>query len=453
MNMAHAGVAAAALEKMAQAGASPLAMRVFQDYAAQISSGATGLITEDSIEPLTSAVDAQSLEFSHEAQRTALDQTVLLKLNGGLGTSMGMDHAKSLLPVREGQTFLDLISGQIRAARTRYGARLPLILMNSFRTREDSLAALPQDIPLPDLPIDIVQGKEPKLLVDSLEPVSWPADPALEWCPPGHGDVYTTLADTGLVDALLAQGYRYMFASNSDNLGATPSGDLAAWFAASGAPFALEVCERTAADRKGGHLARRKSDGRVILREKAQTAVEDEAYFADEHRHRYFNTNNLWFNLEALRDLLERTGGLVQLPLILNRKHVDPADPTSPEVYQVECAIGAIVDKFDGAQAVLVPRSRFLPVKTTNDLLLIRSDAYRVNDAYEFEQTEAQLPLIDLDPRYFAMIADFNERFAQIPSLRGVTRLRVVGDLRFSGELAFSGDVELAGTGSVAAAS
>lgn len=346
----------ASREKMAAAGVSPLAIEVFARYAQQVADGATGLIPEETIEPITevdSAVEfAQTV--SQEAAREALSRTVMLKLNGGLGTSMGLDRAKSLISVREGKSFLDIICDQVRAAREKYDVRLPLIFMNSFRTQADTLEALPSDIASDNLPIDFLQGKEPKLLVDSLEPVEWLSDPSLEWCPPGHGDIFTTLTDMGLVDTLIEQGYRYMMTSNADNLGAAPSAEIAAWFAQSGAPYAPEVCVRTAADRKGGHLARRISDGRVILRDTAQTPEHQMDYFTDEHRHPFFHTNNLWFNLEALSKLLHETNGLVGLPLIRNRKHVDPTDKTSPEVYQLECAMGAIVASFDGAQPVLV---------------------------------------------------------------------------------------------------
>lgn len=441
----------ASREKMAAAGVSPLAIEVFARYAQQVADGATGLIPEETIEPITevdSAVEfAQTV--SQEAAREALSRTVMLKLNGGLGTSMGLDRAKSLISVREGKSFLDIICDQVRAAREKYDVRLPLIFMNSFRTQADTLEALPSDIASDNLPIDFLQGKEPKLLVDSLEPVEWLSDPSLEWCPPGHGDIFTTLTDMGLVDTLIEQGYRYMMTSNADNLGAAPSAEIAAWFAQSGAPYAPEVCVRTAADRKGGHLARRISDGRVILRDTAQTPEHQMDYFTDEHRHPFFHTNNLWFNLEALSKLLHETNGLVGLPLIRNRKHVDPTDKTSPEVYQLECAMGAIVASFDGAQPVLVPRSRFLPVKTTNDLLTLRSDAYEVTPDAHLELVVPAAPVIDLDKEYFQFVDDFDERFPSIPSLKDVTTFTVKGDWRFTEGVVFSGDVRIEGRGAI----
>lgn len=121
----------------------------------------------------------------------------------------------------------------------------------------------------------------------------------MEWCPPGHGDLYAALLGSGKLDALLEEGIKYMFVSNSDNLGATLDTQLLKYFADSGAPFMMECCERTANDKKGGHLAVRKADSQLILREAAQCPDEDEDKFQDISTHKYFNTNNLWIDLEV----------------------------------------------------------------------------------------------------------------------------------------------------------
>ena len=341
----------AARSKMVEAGVQPQAIEVFTHYYHQLEEGVTGLIPEDSIEPLTDPPMLSAVEVSPEQAAEALGRTAIIKLNGGLGTSMGMEKAKSLLPVRGDQTFLDLIVEQVRAARETYGVRLPLLFMDSFRTRDDTLAALAayDDLPVEGLDLDFEQNLEPKLLTTDLTPVEWPADPSLEWCPPGHGDLYTTLEGSGVLDRLLEQGYAYASVSNSDNLGAAPDGTIAGWFAASGAPYAAEVCRRTPADRKGGHLAIRKSDGRLILRDTAQTAPDEMHYFTDEHRHPFFHCNNLWFDLAAVSKVLKERKAVLGLPLIKNVKNVDPADSSSPEVVQIESAMGAAIEVFAGA--------------------------------------------------------------------------------------------------------
>jgi UTP--glucose-1-phosphate uridylyltransferase len=447
--MSEAGLRAAQ-EKMRAADVAPAAIEVFSHYYRQLEEGATGLIGEESISPLRDPFRLADVQVDEEAAREALASTVIVKLNGGLGTSMGLDRAKTLLPVRDGRTFLDLIVAQVRHARRAWGAPLPLLFMDSFRTHEDTLHALE---PYPDLavdgfPLDFLQNQEPKLLAEDLTPVSWPADPSLEWCPPGHGDLYSAILASGALAALVDRGYRYAIVSNADNLGAAPDARLAGWFAQSGAPYASEVCRRTPADRKGGHLAVRRSDGRLILRESAQTSPEDMDAFTDEKRHAYFNTNTMWIDLRAVHEALTQRGPVLGLPLIRNTKTVDPTDPRSPKVIQIETAMGAAIEVFDGATAIEVGRDRFLPVKTTNDLLLLRSDAYRLGDEGVPRLVAQEAPLVDLDPRYYRTIGDFDARFPDgPPSLRSAVSLHVRGDWTFEARTAVTGVAALKDAG------
>jgi UTP--glucose-1-phosphate uridylyltransferase len=433
-----------AREKMADEGVDPVAIDVFSHYYRLLEHGETGMIPESTIEPH----DMESLadvDIDEQTARTALDGTAVIKLNGGLGTSMGMDRAKSLLCVRRGLSFLDIIARQVLHLRRTTGARLPLIFMNSFRTSADTIAALDRydELAVEGLPLEFHQNKEPKLLVRDLLPASLPRNPDLEWCPPGHGDLYTALLGTGLLDALLDAGYERVFVSNSDNLGATPDPRVAGWFAASGAPFAIEAVRRTASDRKGGHFARRKSDGRIILRETAQTLDEDKQALADLERHRFTSTNNLWFDLRAMKDEMRRRDGILGLPLIRNVKHLDPTDPSTPEVVQIETAMGAAIEVFEGATTIEVGRDRFVPVKTTNDLLVLRSDVYTIGEDFVLDQTAEQIPYVDLDGPYKTVDA-FAQRFPDgAPSLAEATSLRVRGDVTFGKGVKVVGDVEV----------
>jgi len=429
---------------MRSAGVPQQAIDVFSSFYAQLRSGASGVIREADVDPLRDIAAVADLAYGDEELRAAAKVTAVIKLNGGLGTSMGMDRAKSLLTVREDLSFLDVIVRQADYVRRNLGVGLPLLFMNSFRTREDTLAALARhpEATRDGLPVDFLQNREPKLLADTLAPADWPDDPELEWCPPGHGDLYTALQASGVLDRLIDSGYRYATVSNSDNLGAAPDPQMMAWFARSGAPYAAEVCERTEADVKGGHLVVRRSDGRLVLRETAQTADSDRAAAADRERHRYFHTNNLWFDLIALRDVLNERRGVLGLPLIRNVKTVDPNDPSSPKVVQIESAMGAAIEVFDGATAIEVPRSRFLPVKTTNDLALLRSDVYELG-ADGRMRAQSPAPVIELDRAYFARISDFEQRMPSPPSLARATRFTVEGDVRFDPGVTVVGDVEV----------
>lgn len=438
----------AARAKMRTEGVADAAITVFEHYYRQLETGASGLILEADVDPLAEPVQMSDISVTEDEVRDALDKTVVIKLNGGLGTSMGMDAPKSLLPVRDGLTFFDIICRQVLAAREHYGVRLPLLFMNSFNTREQTLQAAkayPQ-LAVDGLPLDFIQNQEPKLTADGLEPVAWPANPKLEWCPPGHGDIYVALLATGILKQLLDAGYRYAFTSNSDNLGATLSPEIAAWFAASGAPYAAEVTKRTVTDLKGGHLVRRKADGRLILRETAQIRDDEMCYFTDDVRHPYTHTNNLWLNLQAVYDQLIAHDGVMGMPLIVNRKTVDPTDSGSTPVIQMETAMGAAIEVFEGSTAIAVPRSRFLPVKTTAELTLVRSDLYDLTDDYRLEKVSEQAPDVRLDGRYYKNIADYEARFPQgVPSLVKATSLVVDGDWTFGKDVTVVGDVHLEG--------
>ena len=249
---------AAALDKMRAAGAHPAELAAMTRRLEQLDDPDAGRLPGDVLEPLEDLPLLDELpEPSPERAREVLDALAVVKLNGGLGTSMGLSGPKSLLEVKPGASFLDVIATQVLALRERHGARLPLVVMNSASTQGPSLEVLRRYAGLreQEVPLDFLQGREPKLRADDLQPVEWPANPDLEWCPPGHGDLYTALAATGMLDTLLDAGLRWCFVSNSDNLGALADVRVAAWVADEEVPFAMEAVRGTAADRKGGHLA------------------------------------------------------------------------------------------------------------------------------------------------------------------------------------------------------
>ncbi|OQY28046.1 MAG: UTP--glucose-1-phosphate uridylyltransferase, partial [Anaerolineaceae bacterium 4572_5.2] len=334
-------------KKMAKEKLPDIVIKTFAHYYRQLLEGQTGLIPESDIRPVDSLPDAENFgENLATAGEAALSKTVLIKLNGGLGTSMGLEQAKSLLIVKDDLSFLDIIAQQaIRAG-------VPLVLMDSFATQADSLAALAKYPALHNsIPLDFLQHKIPKINQSTLEPVEWARDPTREWCPPGHGDIYTALVTSGMLDTLLEAGYQYAFISNADNLGAVISPAILGYFAQNQIPFMMEAADRSEADKKGGHLAQL-PNGQLILRESAQCPEEDINNFQDINRHKFFNTNNLWLNLRALKEKLTEKDNILGLTMIRNAKTVDPRDPASTPVYQLETAMGAAIAVFPQAQAI-----------------------------------------------------------------------------------------------------
>jgi UTP--glucose-1-phosphate uridylyltransferase len=439
---------AQAAEKMRAAGAHTEAIRAFEDAYERLVEGGEALLPTASLEP---AGDVARFEELPEADaEQVLAQTALIKLNGGLATSMGLRQPKSLIEVHAGHTFLDVIVGQAKALRARYGAQLPLILMDSDATRDATLAALAAMGGVDNdggIDADFMQSMIPKLDAATLTPVDWPQAPALEWSPPGHGDVYGALRRSGMLAGLRERGIRYAMISNADNLGAQLDPRIVGHMAAHEIPFLMEVVQGTEADRKGGHVARRRSDGQLVLRETAQTPPEDEESFRDYRRWRYYNTNTLWIDLDVLAQRLQERGGILSLPLIVNRKTVDPRDGDSTPVVQLESAMGAAIESFEGASLLLVPRTRFAPVKTTDDLLVLRSDVYTISDQMvvaPLPQRAANLPYVELDKRYYKLIDAFEARFPDgPPSLKDAERLVVSGDVTFGAGVTVRGSVSL----------
>lgn len=434
------------LEKMRAAGLPDPVIRSFSAEYKKLAQGARGTISEAEIESVGSLPERDELTAYAGAGRDLVRRTAVIKLNGGLGTSMGMRRAKSLLPVKDELTFLDLVARQVLRLRETYGGPVPLVLMDSFHTRKDSLerlAAYP-DLSSGRLPLDFLQHKVPRIRADDLSPVVWSAQPDLEWCPPGHGDLYLALASSGMLEQLRKAGCDFAFVSNSDNLGAVLDPALLGWMAAERVPFLMEVCRRTPIHRKGGHLARL-TGGELVLREVAQCPPKEEAAFQDIDRHSWFNTNNLWVDLRVLERVLAEREGVLGLPMICNEKSVDANDPSSLRVLQLETAMGAAISVFPGARAVGVAGHRFAPVKSTGDLLTVRSDAYALTEDWRIVPAgDAALPVVDLDPLHYRSVDQLDERFPHgAPSLVGCRRLRVAGDVCFGRNITCRGEVEV----------
>lgn len=423
------------IDKMKSEGLQSIAIDTFSYYYEQVVSGATGLIRDSEITPLkpSEIPHLDDLQPFQKIGKQALAATVRIILNGGLGTSMGLTGPKSLLPVRSGLNFLEILLRQSE----RIGVRVAL--MNSFSTHEDTLTYLTRR-EVETEPLTFVQHKFPKILKETLSPVVWPKQPELEWNPPGHGDIYTALVTSGMLARLLRDGVEYAFISNCDNLGAVLDESLLGYFADKSLPFLMEVAQRTPADVKGGHLARHQ-DGHLLLRESAQCPDDELDAFRDIDRYRFFNTNNLWVNLKYL-DRLVQEQGTVRLPMILNPKTVDPRDKTSPKVHQIETAMGSAISLFEGSGAVCVPRSRFFPVKKTNELLVVRSDYFIFEEPYLRLNPDRTSNAIDirLDPERFGKIDDFDRRFDKgAPSLVACESLAVIGDVRFGAGVVIRG--------------
>lgn len=365
-----------------------------------------------------------------------LNKLAVLKVNGGLGTSMGMTGAKSALEVKDDMTFLDLTVRQIEHLNTTKRVDVPLILMTSFNTHEDTLRIIKKYANQQLRITTFNQSRYPRIHKETLLPCPKRADDdKRNWYPPGHGDLYNALMHSGVLDQLLSEGKEYLFVSNSDNLGAVVDEQILQHMIDSQAEFLMEVTDKTKADVKGGTLI--DYDGSIRLLEIAQVPSEHTEEFKSVRKFKIFNTNNLWIHLPSLKRIMENEG--LELEIIVNPKLNEDGVP----VVQLETAAGAAIKHFKHAHGVNVPRSRFLPVKSCSDLLLIKSDIYslqhgqlKINEQRMFDTT----PVIKLGD-HFKKIQNFQKRFKKIPKILELDHLTVTGDVYFGRNVTLRGTV------------
>jgi len=372
-----------------------------------------------------------------------LNKLVVVKLNGGLGTSMGCVGPKSVIPVRSDLSFLDLTVQQIEKLNSKYDVDVPLVLMNSFNTEDDTKTILRKYGKLGITIHTFQQSMYPRINMDTLLPVAKTLDPAKknpeDWYPPGHGDIYTSLNSSGLLDQLIAQGKEWMFVSNIDNLGATvdldilnsvlnPKNGIAT-------EFVMEVTDKTRADVKGGTLIQ--YEGRIRLLEIAQVPKDHVDDFKSVSKFKIFNTNNLWINLKATKRLMQKES--MEMEVIVNPKRLE----NGLNVVQLETAVGSAIHNFEGSIGINVPRKRFLPVKKTSDLLLVMSNLYSLNAGSLImnpKRSFPSTPLVKLGNQ-FDKVSNFLSRFNGIPDILELDHLTVSGDVWFGKGVVLKGTV------------
>lgn len=384
-------------------------------------------------------VSYEALTAPDETQiAEALSRLAVCKLNGGLGTSMGCTGPKSSIAVKNGQSFLDLILLQLEHIGKTENVNIPLLLMNSFHTHQETLKLL--EGRKTSFPIECFQQNR-FLRID--KDTDQPLDPNLlgedAWYPPGHGDIYSCLKDQGLIDRLLIEGKEILFVSNADNLGAVSDPTIAHYMLKNDIPFVMEMTPKTPADIKGGTLYG-DLEGKLHLLELAQVPQKHVDEFCSTRKFTVFNTNNIWIHLRHLKKRMEQ--GPMDLTLIVNEKQV-----VGRPVVQLETAIGAGLESFDDAKGLVVGRDRFLPVKNTSDLMLIQSGLFVFENGRMIRNpihNQKTLPLVDWKAP-FTDLEEFQKRVPIIPDMRELESLEMEGDVTFEGEVSLKGRVTLVG--------
>uniref|UniRef100_A0A0K0ERG9 UTP--glucose-1-phosphate uridylyltransferase n=1 Tax=Strongyloides stercoralis TaxID=6248 RepID=A0A0K0ERG9_STRER len=370
--------------------------------------------------------------------RDLLNKLVVVKLNGGLGTSMGCKGPKSAIGVRDELTFLDLLMQQIGHLNKTYDVNVPLVLMNSFNTHSDTMKLLRKYVNVRCEVHSFCQSKFFRIDKESLMPIGKDLknDDNEVYYPPGHGDFYESFYNSGLLEKFRNEGKEYVFLSNIDNLGATVDINILSFLMNhKDIEFVMEVTDKTKSDVKGGTLIEK--DDRIMLLEIAQVPQEHVDEFKSVNKFRIFNTNNLWTKIDAIKNVIENES--LDMDVIVNQKHLN----NGLDVIQLETAAGAAIKSFSGACGINVPRSRFLPVKKTSDLLLLMSNLYdiehgtlTISDLRSFKTT----PFVKLGSS-FDKVNDFMKRFQGIPDILELDHLTVSGDVWFGRNVVLKGTV------------
>ncbi|CAL1204630.1 unnamed protein product [Candida parapsilosis] len=412
---------------------------LFRRYLTEKASGTT-LDWEKIRSPSADEVVAYTKLDDDKSNASAnLSKLAVLKLNGGLGTSMGCVGPKSVIEVRDGNTFLDLSVRQIEHLNRTFDADVPLLLMNSFNTDADTAKIIKKYQGHRIRVKTFNQSRFPRIYKDSLLPVPESYDDSLDsWYPPGHGDLFEALVQSGELDALLAQGREILFVSNGDNLGATVNNKILSHMIETGAEYIMELTDKTRADVKGGTLIN--YQGEVRLLEIAQVPKEHVEEFKSIKKFKYFNTNNLWINLRAIKNLVEANA--IEAEIIPNQKSISKGH-SEINVLQLETAVGAAIRHFKGAHGVVVPRSRFLPVKTCSDLLLVKSDLfYLEHGALKLDPVRDGFsnPLIKLGS-HFKKVSGFQTRIPHMPGILELDHLTITGNVHIGKGVQLKGTV------------
>eukprot|EP00027_Filamoeba_sp_ATCC50430_P000960 CAMPEP_0168555250 /NCGR_PEP_ID=MMETSP0413-20121227/8230_1 /TAXON_ID=136452 /ORGANISM="Filamoeba nolandi, Strain NC-AS-23-1" /LENGTH=501 /DNA_ID=CAMNT_0008586079 /DNA_START=104 /DNA_END=1609 /DNA_ORIENTATION=- len=435
-----------ALDSMAQKCATPeekksfqTEMEGFKELFARFKSAKGKTIEWDKIKPPHEdlVVPYGSLKDCPQSRISELTKKLcVLKLNGGLGTTMGCTGPKSVIEVHSELSFLDLTVTQIEDLNTRYDADVPLILMNSFNTHDDTLKVIAKYQKCNTKILNFNQSRFPRILRESLLPMGDdPIGHKEHWYPPGHGDVYRAMLNCGLLDKLIAEGREYVFISNIDNLGATVDFQILQYMVDNGVEFVMEVTDKTRSDVKGGTLI--EYEGKAKLFEIAQCPSSKVDEFKSIKKFKIFNTNNLWVSLKAIKELVSKNA-LKDSDVIVNNKKA-----LGQNVIQLETAAGAAIEFFSKAKGVNVPRSRFLPVKSTGDLFVVQSNLYELQNGYLVmnpKRPYPSVPLVNLGEE-FKKVSDYNGRLKTIPDTLELDQLTISGDVYIGANVTLKGTV------------
>lgn len=358
--------------------------------------------------------------------KNLLDKIVVVKFNDTLGTALGFNGPKSLIGIRDGLTSLDLIVNQIQSLNLTYGCHIPLVLMNTISTHDDSLKALEKYSTSNVDILPLSQGQHPQKKSSSGQ------SSADELYPSDHAAAFLSLMkSSGTLDVLLSQGKEYVHVVSSDNVAAAVDPRIMSHLSQNNIEYCMEVTPTTSYLSKSKMVNQRQ--GMFELAEIARTLPKDST-----EKFKFIDTRSLWVNLKAIRRLVDTNALKIENLSVSKEMEGD-------QMVLQETAAGSTIQLFDKAIGINVPQFRVVQLNATSDLLLLQSDLYSTSEGVlvrNTAQANPANPSIELGPE-FEKVSDFQRRFKSIPSIVGLDSLKVAGDVWFGAGVILKGRVSI----------
>ncbi|XVF56735.1 hypothetical protein PTKIN_Ptkin06aG0144200 [Pterospermum kingtungense] len=336
-----------------------------------------------------------------------LDKLVVVKFNGASGKNMGFSGPKSLIEVKNGSTSLDLIVNQIQSLNSKYGSNVPLLLMNSRRTHNDSLKVLDKYSSSMVEIHPFSQGEQTQQELSANE------EGEDEWYSSDHGAQFLSLLNSGTLDLLLSQGKEYALVINPDNVAAVVDPKILNHLTQNSIEYCMEVTPTTSTGLM--NFMASSLQGKFKLEDFTSNPTQSLV-----KKFKFIDTRNMWIDLKAIKRLIDN-----------NALKLDEL---------------STLKLFEKSIGITIPQSRFLPLNSTSDLLLLQSDLYTFAEGalvHNELRTSPTNPSISLGAE-FEKISDFKSRFKSIPSIVRLDSLEVTGDVWFGADIALKGRVVIA---------
>lgn len=355
-----------------------------------------------------------------------LDKLVVVKFNGALGTNMGFSGPKSAIEVKNNLTPLDLMVDQVESLNSKYGCNVPLLLMDTAETQDHVQKVLEKysnsKVDIHSLSLS-QQTHEKSFEGHSRKDKLYPSS--------DHSVVFLSLMKSGTLDLLLVQGKEYALVVDSDNVAAVADPKIFNHLIQNQIEYCMEVAPVPSIDLRNSLINLR--PGKFQLVDITQNPTKQSG-----GKFKFINTRSMWVNLRAIKRLIDTDE--LKIENFSSSKEVN-----DDQIISRGTGADSAIQFFDHTIGINVAQSRYLPVNSTSDLLLLQSDLYTADEGILVQNPARDNPAnpsIELGPE-FEKVNDFQSRFKSIPSIINLDSLKVEGDVWFGAGITLKGKVSI----------